>query len=170
MMLRLVGAAMVVFACGGFGFFLAREYRREEALLRELLRILGYMESELSCRGTALPELCLDAAALSRDTVGKILQDLSVALERMEDADATACMTRILTAEKDLPDSAKHIFQLLGATLGRFDYNGQMQELAAVKQLCAEKIDKLAEQRDIRIRNYQTLGICAGVALAILLL
>ena len=57
-----IGAVLVVAGCGGFGFSLARETLRQEALLRGLLTSLELMENEIRCRLTPLPQLCALAA------------------------------------------------------------------------------------------------------------
>ena len=44
---RWFGAALVIAGCGGFGFSIASGYKREEGILRQLLRALNYMEWEL---------------------------------------------------------------------------------------------------------------------------
>ena len=43
-----------------------------------------------------------------------------------------------------------------------------LKGLEAVRQKCREDIQLLTEDKAVRMRSYQTLGICAGVALAIL--
>ncbi len=169
MIIRLIGAALVVAACGGFGLYLAREYRREEAVLQQLLCAFSYMEAELACRVTPLPELCMETAALTKGVVSQIFFQLSQNLQQQSQPDAGACLQDVLQQTGNLPASANKLFSQLGTTLGRFDYAGQMQELAAVKQSCSNELQRLTSQKEIRIRNYQTLGICAGVALAILL-
>ena len=52
--------------------------------------------------------------------------------------------------------------------IGRFDLEGQLQGLESVRVYCRDQLDNLAKDRDVRLRSYQTLGLCAGAALAIL--
>ena len=56
----------------------------------------------------------------------------------------------------------------MGSSLGRFDLEGQLQGLESVRIYCREQLDELSKDRDVRLRSYQTLGLCAGAALAIL--
>ena len=65
---RWFGAALVIAGCGGFGFSIASGYKREEGILRQLLRVLNYMEWELQYRLTPLPELCRQAG---KESFGK---------------------------------------------------------------------------------------------------
>ena len=46
-----IGAVLVVAGCGGFGFSLARETLRQEALLRGLLTSLELMENQINVHG-----------------------------------------------------------------------------------------------------------------------
>ena len=57
---------------------------------------------------------------------------------------------------------------MLGTSLGRFDLTGQLNGLEQVRSHCRRELEALAGNRDQRVRGYQTLGICAGAALAIL--
>jgi hypothetical protein len=52
--------------------------------------------------------------------------------------------------------------------MGRFDLEGQLNGLEAVRTRCRDWLDELISGREVRLRNYQTLGLCAGAALVIL--
>lgn len=69
---RWFGAALVIAGCGGFGFSIASGYKREEGILRQLLRALNYMEWELQYRLTPLPELCRQAGKETRGTLREV--------------------------------------------------------------------------------------------------
>ena len=58
----------------------------------------------------------------------------------------------------------------LGISLGRFDLPGQLQGIHTARGECQSALDRLCSNRDNRLRSYETLGLCAGAALAILLL
>jgi hypothetical protein len=58
---------------------------------------------------------------------------------------------------------------LLGETLGRFDLQGQLRGLEAVKKNAEFELEQLRSNQDVRLRNYRTFSICAGAALVILL-
>jgi len=45
---------------------------------------------------------------------------------------------------------------------------GQLKGLESVRQECRRQVETLSYNRDARLRSYQTLGLCAGAALAIL--
>lgn len=169
MNLKLIGSILIIAGCGGVGFSMAASHRREENALRQLIRALDYMGCELQYHLTPLPELCRNAAAESGGSISRVLLKLATELENQIAPDATACMNAALSATDKLPQRAKKNLQLLGASLGRFDLQGQLSGLEGARTQCRRELDELSDNRDVRLRSYQTLGLCAGSALAILL-
>ena len=170
MTVKLVGAALIIAACGTVGFSMAAAHRREEAALRQLIRALDYMGCELQYRLTPLPELCRNAAAESAGSVSQVLLHLAAELEGQIAPDAASCMNAALGKTSRLPKMATKNFRLLGSSLGRFDLQGQLSGLEQTRQQCRRELEELTRNRDVRLRSYQTLGLCAGSALAILFL
>ena len=71
---------------------------------------------------------------------------------------------------RELPESVGKLLKELGKTLGRFDLPGQLRGIEGVRRSSRKALDQLERNRDVRLRSYQTLGLCAGAALAILLI
>lgn len=163
-----IGAVLIIAACGGFGFMLALSHRREERCLSSLIRILDFLASELHYRQTPMPELCCLAAGECRNEVGYVFQKLAEELEQNLYPDVNSSMNRVLSGS-DLPLVTLRNLNLLGDTLGRFDLQGQLKGLEAVREKCREDLLTFRQNREQRLRNYQTLSLCAGAALAILL-
>ena len=165
-----MGAVFVLVSCGGFGAGIAGGYRRRERLLRQLMNVLENMEAELGYHLIALPELTKQAA---RDA-GGILRDVFLNLTRelswQAQPDASGCMYAAMEQCHDLPSCLRRPLAQLGQTLGRFDLEGQIQGLEAARDTCRRELSRLEKNRDVRLRSYQTLGLCAGAALVILFL
>lgn len=170
MYLKIVGAAMVVAGCGGFGFTLAANHRREEKTLRQLIGVLDFMECELQYHLTPLPELCRQAAKESTGPLSGLYLHLARELEDQISPDVASCMRSALAKTPNLPPVTRSCLEALGMSLGRFDLNGQLRWLEAVRTSCRRELESLSSNRDVRLRSYQTLGLCAGAALAILFL
>jgi hypothetical protein len=79
-------------------------------------------------------------------------------------------MESVLAQKGNLPPLTTVCLQRLGTSLGHFDLEGQLQGIEQVRQLCKGHLENLERSQDTRIRNYQTLSICAGAALAIILI
>lgn len=164
-----IGSILIIAGCGSIGFSMASLHRKNERLLRQLIQILHYMQWELQYRITPLPELCKSAALETPMPLRDVFLRLSEELTKQDSTDATSCMTKVLAIRQDLPENIRFLLRELGATLGHFDLSGQLDGLAAVHALCIKKLEELECNRDVRLRGYETLGICAGAALAILL-
>ncbi len=164
-----IGSVLIIAGCGGIGFSMASFHRKNEKLLRQLIRILHYMQWELQYRVTPLPELCQAAAMESTNPFRDIFLCLSQELEKQDCSDATSCMEIVMAKGQELPETIRYLLRELGYTLGHFDLSGQLDGLEAVRLLCQKKLEELEFNRDVRLRGYETLGICAGAALAIIL-
>lgn len=168
--MRWIGAILVFVCCGYFGFSMAMSYRKEEKTLRQIIAAIDYMECELQYRLTPLPQLLKQAAEQAGGTVRTVLTALSGELDEQISPEVSCCMESVLCKQKDVPECAREAFRVLGQGLGRFDLQGQLMELDSVRLFCAEHLSALLSNRDVRLRSYQTLGLCAGAAIAILLL
>lgn len=170
MSIKLIGAALIIAGCGGIGFSMAAAHRREENALRQLIGALDYMGCELQYHLTPLPELCRGAATQSGGCIRNVLLGLAAELESQIAPDASACMNAAISKAPKLPSQVKASLASLGSSLGYFDLQGQLKGLEAARQQCRRDLDALSKDRDVRLRSYQTLGLCAGAALAILFL
>ena len=167
---RVMGAVLIFAGCGGFGFSIAANYKTREKLLRQLCCILDYMECELQYQLTPLPELCRHSVRNCRGILRDVFLNLSRELDWQTSPDAGSCMAAALRKSPNLPGELRKYLMHLGHTLGRFDLPGQLQGIKAVKQMCRAELKRLGRDRNSRLRSYQTLGLCAGAALAILFL
>ena len=167
MMWKWIGAMLVIAGCGTVGFSMARAHRREERLLRSFKGALDFMACELQYRLTPLPELCRLAGKAQKNPVGQTFLRLSRELNSQMMPDVKYCMNNSLR-DSDLPKRLVEGFELLGQNLGRFDIQGQLKGMEMVRDFCDRELDSLSMHREERLRSYQTLGICAGAALAIL--
>lgn len=170
MSIKLIGAILIIAGCGGVGFSMAAAHRREEKALWQLIGVLNYMGCELQYHLTPLPELCRCAAEQTVGNIRQLFQNLASELEGQIAPDATACMNAAIAKTSRLPQQARKNLLMLGTSLGRFDLQGQLKGLEAARQQCRRDLDGLTRDRDVRLRSYQTLGLCAGSALAILFL
>lgn len=168
--MRWVGAFLVLLAGGYVGFSIALSHRKEEKTFRQIITAINYMECELQYRLTPLPQLLGQASQETEGVVRNILAELALELMNQITPQVSSCMDIVLMKQKDLSQNIKEAFCLLGQCLGRFDLQGQLKELDYVRVFCTSHLNDLEANRDARLRSYQTLGLCAGAALAILLL
>lgn len=170
MVFKMIGAALIVISCGSVGFYLAAQHRAEERSLRNLASILGHMECELRYTLMPLPTLCRQAALTYPQMPGKLFNDLAITMDSQITPDMPSCVKQVLDKNRNLPEITKGVIANLGETIGRFDLEGQLKGLAIAQDECKRNLNMLENNRDSRLRSYQTLGLCAGAALAILLI
>ena len=168
--MRWIGA-MVVFLCGGyFGFSMVALHRKEEKSLRQIATAINYMQCEIQYRLTPLPQLVQQASKQINGTVSLDLEMLAIEMESQILPDVSCCMEAVLRRQMEIYGRTREVLSVLGRCLGRFDLQGQLNDLDSVEALCRRYLSELDNNRDTRLRSYQTLGLCAGAAIAILLL
>ena len=168
MTLKIIGIILVVTGCGSVGFRIAANHRYQEHLLQQLIGILDYMECELQYRLTPLPELCRQVVQEFQSPLRNIFNELALEMDTQITPDVKHCMSAALDKSKNVPTTVQQELILLGNSIGRFDLDGQLKGLEAVRQDCRRNLEILGNNQEARLRSYQTLGLCAGAALAIL--
>ena len=169
MMIRWMGAFLVFAGCGGFGFSMAAAARADQRNLRQLLRAVEFMHAELSYRMPPLGALCRSAGAIVEGPIQKLLLALADELELQAAPEVRNCMEAVLEKHR-LPRLVRERLLELGDTLGRFDLPGQLRGLDRAETDLRQILEQMQQGRETRLRSYQTLGLCTGAAIAILLL
>ena len=90
-------------------------------------------------------------------------------LDAQVSPDVQSCIAAAAATVGQLPGRVQEAICILGASLGCFDLEGQLQGLEEVRSYCKTQLDEMTDGKEKRLRSYQTLGLCAGAALAILL-
>ena len=168
-MVKCIGAACIVSACIGAGITIVTNHKKEVNSLKNLILAIDYMESELQFCMPSLPVLCQKTAGQCDKNLKKLFLNLAFELEGQVAPDVKHCMESALCKSVDIPDKTQKCLELLGDSLGKFDLDGQLKALEQVKISCEEKLNQLLENANVRLRSYQTLGLCLGAALIILL-
>lgn len=170
MILKLVGAICIAIACVGACITIVAYHRREVATLKSIIFALEFMLSELEYRMPPLSDLCRKTAYQCDKNLQKVFLNLSNELENQISPDAKHCMDSVLSKTSHISEDSKYCLFLLGESLGRFDLQGQLRALESVKKECTEKLNRILDHGDVRIRSWKTLGLCTGAALIILLI
>ena len=168
--IKWIGAILIIVSCSGCGFSIAAGKRREEKILCQLMDLLQVIEADLQYRITPLPDLCRMAAGETGGILRTVFMNLYRELSWQKLPDAGSCMYAAIQRTGEMPTRVRRLLVQLGNTLGRFDLPGQLQGIRMVRKRCEESLAHIRKNRDERLRSYQTLGVCAGTALAVILL
>ena len=169
MTFRLFGSILILVGCSGMGLSIVHQLKREEAMLRQIVLALEYMTSELQYHRIVLPDLLRSGSRAASGELRRLLEAFAAELEKQVYEDASVCMKHFLTEQKALPDRVRSVLELMAASIGIFDLNGQLKGFESALVACRKELRYMEANRDERVRSYHTLFFCAGAALAILL-
>lgn len=168
MTIKLLGAVCIILGCGGFGFLIAANARRELVALRQLITALNFIECELGYHMTPLPQLCRLTAAVTTGCIRRMFICLAEELEMQIEANVDKCIIAALEKCPDVPNLTIHRIKELGRSLGKFDLDSQIKCIKVNNVENMQLLETLSADHSTRLRSYKTLGVCAGAALVIL--
>lgn len=164
-----IGAVLTVAAGSFCGMTAAGTYRREEQNLRQLLHLLEWMICQLQCKAFSLPQLFRGASQRCNGFLQDIFSDAASFARDNAAPDIRTCVERAVSGKRITP-KAKQILELLGASLGEFDLNGQLRQLESVRIECQRMLQEQTSEAPGKVRCCRTIGVCIGCAIAILLI
>ena len=167
MILRISGFLLLLLSCGSFGFSAANQIKDRLQAIYDFVHLLEVMKAELSYRLTPLPALFRNLAVrFSR--FEDIANGFADCMEGQVSPNLRACM-QIATGKQKGKGATDEYFLLLADSLGNFDLDGQIKELDMLQRQIQKQITELEREQASKIRLCRTLGLCAGVGIAILL-
>ncbi len=147
---------------------MAGSVRYEERCLQQLARVLEFMLCEIPGRLTPVQELCEKASELTGGALKLVFQSCAKKIGQRAGQDILAIMDSAMDAR--LPPSCQVFLRELGSILGAFDADEQVEALESLSKRVSAELSELRQGKADRCRSYEVLGVCAGCALAILLL
>jgi len=168
MLLKWIGGICIILGSSGVGFKMAANQRKEERHLLMLISALDFMTCELEYRMTPLPDLFRKAASMITGNLSKLFLSFSAEMEDQISPNVETCLKAAVSKCDSLPRFTEECILSLGKSLGKFDVEGQLRGMEATRQECRQKLNQLQNNKEKRLRSYQTLGVCVGAGLAIL--
>lgn len=170
MIIRILGALLIIITCGSFGYSMVATHKRTLRILRQLMNSFEYLTMELQYRMLPLPDLLMRTAEYTGGIVGQFYKALASEIEKQISPNVAICADAALTQVSNLPEPAVICIAELCKSLGHFTIEGQLNVLENVKLICDQKIAALVNNQDARLRSYQTLALCTGAAVVIILI
>lgn len=171
-MLKWIGLICIAGGASAVGFGIAANVKRQTVQLRQLQSSLCYMKNEILCRMTPLPELFRLVSEQTPDAVGRLFETAAAALEKDKSRSAASSLAAAIRKTPELTFDAQTERTLLGLAmaLGQFDAEGQTRAIELAECGIADRLADLEKDAASRCRSYRTLGVCAGLAIAVILL
>lgn len=169
-MLKLIGSVLIIFGAGGFGISKAVRFYRQIRQLNELLHGLELLKCEMNYTLLPVKELCKITAQRVGGTAGKLFSSysdfLSKDLSRAKAIQAAMEQTHGLCISNDVQMALLELF----GNLGRYDLDGENRLLDMTQRRIKNTLKQLESEKKPLVKGYAALGICTGIALAILLI
>mgnify|MGYP004679084683 CR=1 FL=1 len=166
-MLKVIGIILIIGGSGGYGIARAVRLYRQLRQLRELLAALELLKCELNYTLLPLPELCSVTAKRSR---GEIRTFFTAFGSRVELGRRHAAEEALEESRLNLPSDAAMALLELCETLGRYDMDGENRMLRLSAQRIQSAQARCESEKRQMARSCAALAVCAGIALAILML
>ena len=168
MSLKILGAILVLIASAGLGMKMSISYIKQERQLDELIQALSYVKCELPYRLTPLPAQFDNCGNMTSGAMQILFRNAKEELDSQISPNAKCCLLAAIDKTQELMPAARQALERFAQTLGQFDVDGQLLGITETIVFCEEQLQKLKNDHPNRIRNYQTLGLCAGAAIVIL--
>ena len=168
MILKVIGAILVIFGAYFVGHKVSYSKKRTVYLLQQLIVAFEQIVCELRYRKIPL-SVVFRRVDTESDVVNCLFYNLSEELEGQISPDVICCANAAMLQTNQMPDELKTYVVNMGKIMGTFDLDGQIKGLNSLCEECKNTLMHLSENQDVRLRNNRTLVLCAGIAIVILL-
>ena len=168
-MLKAIGVALVVLGAAGFGFHKGFTFYKQLRQLRSLTAAIEILKCELNYTLYPLSKLCAITAQRSDGAVSSFFQHFHLELEQGVPRARAAANAMDATSGLVLPkDAAMALLELCG-DIGKYDMDGENRLLQLTQHRIDACLQRCETERRPLVKSYAVLGLCAGVAVVILL-
>lgn len=166
-MLKGIGLLLLVL-CGGLcGFYAAATVRRKQQQLLTLSALLHELEISMWCHGGTLQELLELLKERETYRCFSFLRDTIAAMQ--EQVAFSAAWREAVQTDSVLSADSKQLLCALGEELGISDLYSQREILERYRSRLQQQEAAQRENSQKKIKLYQSMGLLAGMAAAILL-
>ena len=163
-MIRWLGFLLIVCGASTCGLLLGFGVKREQQICQSLLTALNRMKWELQFRLTPLPELFRFASDDAQVPVSGLFMKISDQITNAPGKPLDPSAFRML------PHEIAAVLSELFRDLGRQDVESQTAALELAIRRIGRILQELTQSGRERSRVYRTLGVCAGISLAVILI
>ncbi|MDR6224661.1 stage III sporulation protein SpoIIIAB [Desmospora profundinema] len=171
-MIKLVGAAFILFASTAAGFLTAKRYADRPRQIRQLRSALSLLQTEITFGSRRLDRVCSDIAHREPGPIGSLFGRAGTYMERLDGASTFECWQQAVLEvwpHTVLKDPEKQVLIDFGKTLGISDRDDQLQNLRRV-QKALEKEETDARDEQSRYEHMcRSLGVLGGALIVILI-
>lgn len=168
-MLKIIGVSLILCGAGGFGAAKAMQFYRQLRQLRECCNALEILKCELNYTLMPLSRICRETAGRIKGPVAQLLELYATKLENETPRTKAAAQAIEETRGLTLPSDAQLALLELFEGLGRYDLDGENRQLQMTTHRLNAALERIEKEKKPLAKGYAALGLCTGLALAILL-
>jgi len=165
---KILGISFIALSSAAVGFQMSAMLRKRCALMRELDNLLQLLEQEIVTCGTPLPHAF---ALLSASTDGiweNVFSGIAKEMDKNRWATPHEAAQIVLNQVHDRDIS--EIMLPMMKKMGKYNIEAQTQGIESARRQLRMILQELEQERKMKSKTFQTLGICTGLAVAILLI
>lgn len=154
------------------GLGLARTVRRQQAQTLAFIDAVLRIRHELQYRLTPLPEIFAALGGSRNREIAEFFSRLAALLSSAQTCTVGyACRQALRRTEVlCIPAGVRTALMSLFDTLGKYDLDGNLQALDLALGRLREEARQLQGSAAARCKTYVTLGVCTGLAVAVILI
>ncbi|NLL43906.1 MAG: hypothetical protein GX251_11265 [Firmicutes bacterium] len=171
MLMKGVGAGLILFSTGAMGMILARSFSIQVHNLRQLISFIQVLESEIQFAKTTLPNVIAAEARQSSGDIGRFLQLVNKGLAAGTGERFSVIWEEGLNnlAANGLPAAVLEDLHHVGEVLGMSDTAEQVKHLKVAMHRLGQALETAEQEREKQARLWQYLGFSAGLLIILLL-
>ena len=166
--MRIAGIVFILGSTGYMGLQLGHCVHAHRRQLSQLLSALQIMKNEIAFCGTPIPQLFSLLGEHMTGELGKLFSDAGAFMQNNQRYRVSEAFEQISAGRH-----CRWLLPLLYSLtdkLGEYDLEAQLGGIEATKSLVVQQMELLDTEGRQRGKAYEALAVCAGLALAILLI
>lgn len=170
MNIRFIGALILCIGSSCLGFSAAGTVRRRVKTLQSLKLSLEMMRCEVSYTLTPIGKICDILCKSTEGDVRTLYHRLAAVFSAPYPAKDDWAGELVHSTLRGIPEETAEALTELLSSFGRFGVNEQLRLIDLTAEKVSAALAQTETEKKQRCRCYQTLGICTGLAIMILVL
>jgi len=173
MYIKIFGSILLLISTTVIGFLKAEELKKRVVCLSELRHVMISLQGELRFHRATISEAFENVSKRAEKPFASFLEQAAERIENRQSGGFNCVwneMTEELFLQTGLQKEDKKLLEQLGRGLGYLDLEMQKESLNLAILQTEEAIKAAKEQKEIRGKLYQTMGVTAGAFLTLLII
>ncbi len=170
--IKIIGALIIIFACGSAGIFKGQRYARRPVQIRKIRSALQNLETEITWAATPLPEALNRVGKIIGNPINSLFIRASVLIEKNKNKTVGELWEKALKEIKNtlsIGDEELEVLKNFGYSLGNTHKEEQVKNINLTKEHLKSLEIKAETEKTKYAKMYRTLGFLLGMALALIL-